>query len=302
MTDRPSRPDAATSDADLERALIDLGRRLAYPPTPDLAGRVRERLLARPTRRPGSIAFLTSRRALAWAAVVLALLAGCLLLLSPDARRVVAERLGLPGVTIRYVQPPTSVITPSTATPLPGGLPRPTPPQPPPTVLLSTPTVDRLGLGERLATLADAQARVAYRVLTPGLPELAAPDQVYLGTPPAGGQVSLVYQSRPGLLTSAETGVALLVTQFRGSLEPAFIGKGLPQGTRLEQLTLAGRPAFWIEGRPHFFFYRDQLGRQTDERFRLAANVLLWEQDGLTLRLEGALSREQVLRIAASVR
>ena len=37
-------------------------------------------------------------------------------------------------------------------------------------------------------------------------------------------------------------------------------------------------------------------------RFRLAANVLLWEQDGLTLRLEGAFSKEQALLIAESVR
>ena len=44
---------------------------------------------------------------------------------------------------------------------------------------------------------------------------------------------------------------------------------------------------------------RDQSGRQSDERFRLASNVLLWEQDGLTLRIEGAISKEQALRIAA---
>jgi hypothetical protein len=30
--------------------------------------------------------------------------------------------------------------------------------------------------------------------------------------------------------------------------------------------------------------------------------VLAWEQDGLTLRIEGALSKEQALRIAATVR
>ena len=107
---------------------------------------------------------------------------------------------------------------------------------------------------------------------------------------------------RPGLPTATETGVGLLLTQFQGSLEPTFFGKGLPPGARLEQVTMAGRPAYWIEGRPHFFFYRDQSGRQIDERFRLAANVLLWEQDGLTLRIEGAFSKEEALRIAASVR
>jgi hypothetical protein len=109
-----------------------------------------------------------------------------------------------------------------------------------------------------------------------------------------------VYRSRPGLPTATETGVGLLFTQFRGSLEPTFFGKGLPPGARLEQVTLAGRPAFWIEGWPHFFFYRDQAGRQTDERFRLAANVLLWEQGGLTSD-RGGVPKEQALRIAVSV-
>jgi RNA polymerase sigma factor (sigma-70 family) len=285
VADLPSRLDAA-SDADLERALADLGGRLDYPPTPDLSGAIRDRLAAGPTGRPGREAFSMTRRSLAWAALALVLLAGGLLLLSPDARRAVAERLGLPGVTITRL-PAVPAITPA----------------PSPAAMATPNSSDvRLGLGERLSTQADAQARVAYRVLAPTLPELATPDEVYLGTPPAGGQVALVYQARPGLSDTAETGVGLLFTQFRGSLEPAFFGKGLPLGTRLEQVTMAGRPAFWIEGRPHYFFYRDQSGRQSDERFRLAAHVLLWEQDGLTLRLEGAFSKEQALRIAASVR
>ena len=294
------------SDADLERALADLGRQLDFPPTPDLSGAVRARLLAQPARRRGWGALQATRpslwRSLAWAALALVLLACGLIALSPEARRAVAERLGLPGVTIQYLRPPASVVTPATATPVPGWLAPSVPPQPPPTALLSTPTIDRLGLGERLPRLADAGARVTYPVLAPTLPELAGPDEVYLSTLPAGGQVALVYQARPGLPAAAETGVGLLFTQFRGSLQPEFFGKGLPSGTRLEQAMIVGRPAYWIEGRPHFFFYRDQFGRQTDERFRLAANVLLWEQAGLTLRIEEAFSKEQALRIAASVR
>ena len=224
------------SDADLERALADLGRRLDYPPTPDLAGAVRARLLAQPARRRGWGALRRpgrrsggrwpGRRWPSW------LLAGGLLLLSPDARRAVAERLGLPGVTIQYLQPPTSVIAPVTATPLPGSQPPPTltqpstPLQPPPTALPSTPTADRLGLGERLPALADARSRVAYPVLAPTLPELAIPDEVYLGTPPAGGQVALVYRPRPGLPAAPETGVGLLFTQFRGTLRAGVLRQG----------------------------------------------------------------------------
>jgi hypothetical protein len=35
---------------------------------------------------------------------------------------------------------------------------------------------------------------------------------------------------------------------------------------------------------------------------RLAGNTVLWERNGLTLRIEDALSRDQTLRIAESMR
>ena len=283
MADLPSRSDVSQSDADLERALADLGRRLDYPPSPDLSGVVRDRLAAGPLRSPGRGAFSVTRRSLAWAALALVLLAGGVLLLSPEARSAVAERLGLPGVTITHIPdiPPVPVTSEPSST---------------------GPAGDGLGLGTPVRTLAEAQSQVTYPVLVPMLSDLGDPDAVYLAPRPPGGHVALVYRARPGLPTTNEAGVGLLFTQFRGTLEPTFFGKGLPPGTRLEQVTLAGRPAYWIEGEPHFFIYRDRSGRQSDERFRLAANVLLWQQDGLTLRIEGAFSKEQALRIAASVR
>jgi hypothetical protein len=44
----------------------------------------------------------------------------------------------------------------------------------------------------------------------------------------------------------------------------------------------------------------DAQGRPQSETTRLAANVLLWENNRLTLRLEGALSRDQAVEIAVS--
>lgn len=281
MSDLTPRPDAALSDADLERALADLGQHLDYPPTPDLSGPILTRLTSRPARRSRWRAWLPSRRSLAWVALLLMLVVGGVLLLPDGTRRLIAQRLGLPGVTITRMEALSGRSFGEESTDSAG---------------------DRLGLGTRVATPADAQTQVAYRILAPSLPELARPDAVYVSAPPAGGQVALVYDARPGLPAANETGVGLLFTQFQGTLEPAFFGKGLPRGTRLEQIAVGGKPAYWIEGQPHFFIYRDQSGRHTDERFRLATNVLLWEQDGLTLRLECWLSKEQVLRIAESVR
>ena len=55
-----------------------------------------------------------------------------------------------------------------------------------------------------------------------------------------------------------------------------------------------GQPGIWVEGE-----------HVVSELFglpRLSGNVLLWEQDGLTLRLEGRLTKEQALELARSVR
>jgi hypothetical protein len=151
-------------------------------------------------------------------------------------------------------------------------------------------------------TLDEARARVAYPVLVPTLPELGAPDEVYLSEPPAGGQVALVYAAAPGRAAAAETGAALLLMQFRGSTDEGFLGKGLGPGTRLEPVTVNGARGYWIEGAPHFFFHQDEAGQARQEAIRLAGNVLLWEQGDLTLRLEGAMSKDEALRIAATVR
>ena len=115
--------------------------------------------------------------------------------------------------------------------------------------------------------------------------------------------VSLVYLAGVGRPPVGAGGTALLISQFRGTLAPEFVGKGLGRtagrgGGRRRR----GRPAaLWIEGDPHFFFSRDRTGRGVDESDRLAGSVLLWERGDLTLRLEGAPTRERALAIAASL-
>ena len=52
------------------------------------------------------------------------------------------------------------------------------------------------------------------------------------------------------------TGLGLLVGEFRGDLAPEYMGKIAGQATRIERLRVDGERAIWIEGAPHFFFYR----------------------------------------------
>ena len=108
--------------------------------------------------------------------------------------------------------------------------------------------------------------------------------------------------STAGLPPTSNPGVGALFTQFQAGLEPGFFAKGLGPETRLEQLTVNGGRAVWIEGSPHLFYYRDRGGEIRDESVRLAGNVLLWEQEGLTLRLEANLPKDEAVRIASSVR
>ena len=74
--------------------------------------------------------------------------------------------------------------------------------------------------------------------------------------------------------------------------------------TSIETVSVAGNPGFWIDGAPHTFFLAcSEVDSEEcrEERYRLAGNVLLWEDDGVVLRLESALSREASLAIAASL-
>jgi hypothetical protein len=217
---------------------------------------------------------------------------------------VVAERLGLRGVQIREVPPiPSPAATPRVATAAVPLQPAPSPVVSPSPTAMATGTPvsmgSRLSLGDP-TTLEALRTRVEYQVLAPTV--LDPPDQVYLRDPPPCGQVALVYLPRPGLPATAQSGVGALLTQFRGALQPGpLVGKGIPPSTKLEEVIVNGGRGYWIEGEAHMFVYLDAQGRTQSDSFRLAGNVLLWEQANLTLRLELAVSKPEALRIAASV-
>ena len=82
----------------MEASLVELGRRIDYPPEVDLAARVRARVEApRPPFVRRLYLQLARPAALATAAVVIA----CMFLMSsPSARDAVADLLGIDGVRI----------------------------------------------------------------------------------------------------------------------------------------------------------------------------------------------------------
>jgi hypothetical protein len=259
---------------DLERTLIEIGRELEWPETPDLAPSVFARLEPAPAPRAPRLAGLLPprglRRALALALVSLLVLSGAVFAAVPSVRDAVLEFIGLQGATVeqREALPP-----------------------PPP--------IEPLDLGVR-TTLEAAGERLAFDPLVPADP--GDPDGVYVSARAPGGELSLTYRPGPGLPRARTTGLGLLVTEIRGDLTPEFFGKLAGPGASLEELTVGGEPAAWIEGAEHFFFYRGPNGQVIEDELRLAQNVLLIQRGPLLVRLEGAFDRDRGLEIAASLR
>jgi hypothetical protein len=244
---------------DLERQLEDLGRSLAFPPTPDLASSVRRRLAGEERRRFR----LPARRPLAIAAAALA--AGIAVAFAvPPARTAILRVFGVGGVRIERVDrlPAVSVAR-------------------------------RLRLGRQMS-LAEARARARFRVRVPRAGGFDDPDAVYFSDAVPGGLVSFLYGS--------ETRPLALLTEFE--TEPGFphIDKSAPPGTRLESVSVGGDRGYWLEGEPHLFAFRNRAGATQFGRLRLATNTLVWQHDGLTLRLEGKLTKSEALDIAESTR
>jgi hypothetical protein len=264
---------------ELEQTLFEIGGLLQDPPAADLAPVVGSRLRAEGRapgrvpvlRRPGWTFGLNWKSAVAAVAAVVVLVAG-ILALSPGVRRAVAGWLGLRGVQIE--------VTPS---PLPSTLP-------------SGPQA--LDLGPTFS-LPAAQREVGFRILLPSLPELGRPDEIHVQPLYISEQAFLVYRARPGLPAAAETGVALLVSEFRAEPDEGYYKKVSVGGQSVEFVRVHGEPGFWIAG-AHQVSYVDSNGIPIQDTARLAGNVLIWQHGDLTLRIESSLSEAEVLRIARS--
>ena len=136
----------------------------------------------------------------------------------------------------------------------------------------------RLELGGRID-----EAQAPFRLLHSSV--LGRPDAVYR----QGAVVTQLYGSLEH--------VRLLVTQIRGGFDPAIGKKLSAQGTRVTFVPIHGSTGIgvWIEGSPHVVVFPGGPPR-------LAANTLIWERDGTTVRLEGTPTLEEAIAIAESLR
>lgn len=260
---------------DLERMLAELRPHVAFPPQPDLAGSIRSQIAARSLDldRARWDGWRSRPRQLAIGFVAfLAVLTGALVA-SPDLRTTVADRLGLDGIRIEFVDDePAPATDPVGAT---------------------------LLLGEA-TTLAGAQASVPYVIQLPAA--LGAPDEVYLRQLSAGPMVSLLYRPRPDLPEAAETGVGAILMQFPASSHPADLSKRITAGMgTVVEIEFSDGTGYWVTGKSEFMIPNDPSQDFDDLIGRPSANVLLWESDGLTFRLETDLTQSDAVAIAESI-
>jgi hypothetical protein len=245
-----------------EQELRELGRELAFPPEPDVASWIADRLRAEPEpRRLRPLPLPRRRLVLALAVLALALVTAFAV---PPVRAALLDLFGIGGVTIERVEE----------------LPR------------ITPTGD-LGLGAEVS-LAEARGEASFPVKVPDSETWGRPDGVYLSNTVPGGRVSLLY--------GTTRDVRLLVTEFRGQTDPGIMKKAVGGATRIEFLRVRGLPGYWLTGAPHAVVFRDENGVFREDRYRLAKNVLLWEEDGVTYRIEGDMNRRTALEIADGLR
>jgi hypothetical protein len=257
---------------ELERRLVALGEVVVYPPTPDLAARVRATLdTGAPQRRraPRLPWGLAPRHALVAALAFLVVATGVTMAVSPSARSAILRWLGIGGVRVTRVEelPPTRAGA-------------------------------DLSLGERV-TLAQARRRAGFPVVIPGA--LGSPDEVHFSRDFPRGVVSLVYRPRPGLPRPGPSGVSVLLTEFSGSVGE-YVQKMAGPGIRIRRVAVRGEPGLLITGPLHAVIFEDARGDVRQDRPRLASNTLLWERGTVSLRLEADLGPRRLLEIARSVR
>jgi hypothetical protein len=136
---------------------------------------------------------------------------------------------------------------------------------------------ERLGAS---TTLAAAARAAGFAPLVPR--RLGAPDHVHR----LGRVITITYDAPPRVLLAEAPGEGP---------RPETLTKIIAMDDRAARTTVGGHPALWL-GSPHGYQWSDATGPVVR-----SGPALVWERDGVVLRLEGPRSLAQARSIAASV-
>ncbi len=256
--------------ADVDALLHASAKAFDYPKTPNIAASVRSRLDNEARSHTIAASFIERLRAamarpvLRAAAAVLVVVAVVIAsaLVVPQSREALADFFGLSHVKVEIG-------------PVLG---------PPPPILSP-------GSFAEPATIASAQATVDFEIRLPVADGARmAPDAVYVEVRSPGAEVVIaVYEEEDFDLYQSANG---------------FFGKGgIPSSDVLLETDVHGSEASWISRGGHLASSLDDQGRVVVETLRSVERAtLLWEEMGVTYRLETSLSLEEAVRIAESLR
>ncbi|WP_200210410.1 hypothetical protein [Micromonospora coerulea] len=141
---------------------------------------------------------------------------------------------------------------------------------------------------QRPASLHEAQGMLRFPIRLPA--KLGPPEQVLVADVDGTGAYRVV--------TLLYRGGALRLDAFDGRLDPVFQKQAAGPG--VEWVQVDGGFAVWIGG-PHALAYVDRAGTVHVETARLAASTLIWEEAGVSYRLEGDLTKGEAIEIANSL-
>jgi hypothetical protein len=156
---------------------------------------------------------------------------------------------------------------------------------------------------ERVETLPAARERQLGRTLGHSMPLSAAERLV-------GFRLLLPPGARPGRarvrgelvsVVLERGGDPILVSEF---LAPDYglMKKVASAGTDVAPVRVGDAPGLWVEGSPHVLLFLVPGEPLRSLPVEVRGNVLLWQRAGLTLRLQGRLSRDDAIRLARTFR
>jgi hypothetical protein len=250
-------------DDGLGRALATAGRDLEWPSAPDVTARVSSTLLDQ--QQHPSLArprlSLPRRRR-----TVLILVAGLVLLAAAALAAKVVIDLG--ALTIDTI--------PGRPTALPSAV-------------ASGPTV-----GHRVA-LEEAQQEAGFPAQVPA--SLGEPDAVWVDSTTDGSRIVLAWIANDALPPLDGLPWGAVLYEFHGQFEQASKSV-FTEGNTFEDAKVGGRDAIWITGRHEL----DVVTRDgAYARYLVTGNVLVWESNGIVLRLETSLDQASAVQIAESI-
>lgn len=91
----------------------------------------------------------------------------------------------------------------------------------------------------------------------------------------------------------------VLIATLPGNIEEGLFTKLGTAAMTIDEVTVDGRPAYWIAGPDHVFMYVDGDGQVQESR--PAADTLAWQQGDVIIRVEGDIPLARALEIAATV-